>query len=280
MAEQRHWAAWISAFVALAIAAVGLWYGGMWYAHRQMKMPGMGESESGMKGMPGMEMPGMKMDGEKTDTSAVEGYVEVKISPDLQQRLGVTIGEVEKAPLEISVRTVGIVQPDETKVAHINLKTEGWVEELFVNYTGQDVQKGDPLLAIYSPDFFTTQAEYLVARQAAKSTLGLMQKRDNDTPRYSRASYLPGSGFGSKYNGTLDVTKSRGPCNTDHAARKNTRGVHQLPPLSRCRPFPSPPWHWGWSGASRARERLVVEPERLGQPADAGPRNCPVHRFG
>jgi Cu(I)/Ag(I) efflux system membrane fusion protein len=158
------------AAVALAAAGVGLWYGGMWYAHQQMKMdmPGMGkdgESGSGMK-----DMPGMKMEGEQADSSEVEGYVDVKIAPDLQQSLGVKFGEVEQAKLQMSVRAVGIVRPDETKVAHVNLKTEGWVEDLFVNYTGQEVQKGDPLLAIYSPDFLTTQSEYLIARQAKSSS--------------------------------------------------------------------------------------------------------------
>src|SRR5262249_11360586 len=38
--------------------------------------------------------------------------------------------------------------------------------ELRVNFTGQKVRRGDPLLSIYSPQFLTTQQEYLIARQA------------------------------------------------------------------------------------------------------------------
>lgn len=49
-----------------------------------------------------------------------------------------------------TVRTVGIIAPDETRVAKVHLKTEGWVDELFVNYTGQKVEAGGPLLSIYS----------------------------------------------------------------------------------------------------------------------------------
>jgi Cu(I)/Ag(I) efflux system membrane fusion protein len=71
----------------------------------------------------------------------------------------------------MSVRTVGIVRPNETKVARVHLKTEGWVEKLFVNFTGQTVKKGDALLAIYSPQFLTTQQEYLTARQSNQSSL-------------------------------------------------------------------------------------------------------------
>jgi Cu(I)/Ag(I) efflux system membrane fusion protein len=50
---------------------------------------------------------------------------------------------------------VGVVQPDETRVAKVHLKTEGWIDKLFVNYVGQKVEVGDPLLAIYSPQFLT-----------------------------------------------------------------------------------------------------------------------------
>ena len=71
----------------------------------------------------------------------------------------------------MTIRTVGIVRPDETKVAHIHLKTEGWIEKLFVSFTGQKVKAGDPMLSIYSPAFFAAQREFLSALRAAKSSL-------------------------------------------------------------------------------------------------------------
>ena len=92
-----------------------------------------------MGGMPGMEMGGME---EVGAALRVKGYAEVEVAADVQQRIGVTVGEVERAPLHMSVRTVGIVRPDETKTFHIHVRTEGWVEKLFVNYTGQKVGKG------------------------------------------------------------------------------------------------------------------------------------------
>ena len=54
-----------------------------------------------------------------------------------EQRIGVMVDKVKEAPLRMSVRTVGIVQTDETKVAHVHLKTEGWVDKVFIDYTGQ-----------------------------------------------------------------------------------------------------------------------------------------------
>jgi membrane fusion protein, copper/silver efflux system len=101
-------------------------------------------------------------------TKVPQGYTEVKISPEVQQRIGVTLGRVEPTPLNMTIRTVGIVQPNETRVAHIHVKTEGWVEKLYVSYTGQRVKAGEPLLSIYSPAFFAAQREFLSALQAAK----------------------------------------------------------------------------------------------------------------
>jgi membrane fusion protein, copper/silver efflux system len=111
--------------------------------------------------MSGMDMPAAK-------DSTPPGYAEVRISPEVQQRIGVTLGRVARTPLNMTIRTVGIVQPDETRVAHIHVKTEGWVERLYVAYTGQKVRAGEALLSIYSPAFFAAQREYLSALQAAK----------------------------------------------------------------------------------------------------------------
>lgn len=115
--------------------------------------------KTSMGGMPGME--GMEMDGGMADRS------EVIIAPEVQQRIGITTARVESGPMQMAIRTVGIVVADETKVAHIQLKTEGWVEKLYVTYTGQRVKQGDPLLSIYSPAFFNTQLDYLLARRNA-----------------------------------------------------------------------------------------------------------------
>lgn len=133
---------------AAAVAGVTATY----HAHAQSK-------SAPPEPMPGMDMPG----------TAPPGYAEVNLSPEVQQRIGVTLGRVERTPLNMTIRTVGIVQPDETRVAHIHVKTEGWVERLYVSYTGQRVRAGQPLLSIYSPAFFAAQREFLSALQAAKS---------------------------------------------------------------------------------------------------------------
>ena len=136
-----------------------------------MNMPGMN-----MGAMPRMNMPSTPSR-QGNGSPAVLGRDELTVPFDVQQRIGVTIGQVEMAPLRMSVRTVGIVRSDETKVSHVHLKTEGWVEELYIDFTGKEVKRGEKLLAIYSPDFMATQQEYLNALQAGQQSLAEFAQR-------------------------------------------------------------------------------------------------------
>ena len=131
--------------------------------------------------MPGMDMPKKTKPVPTATTSAAlpPGYAEINVNQDVQQRIGVTVGKVEQTPLTMTIRAVGIVRPDETRVAHVHLKTEGWVEKLFVAYNGQKVRAGEPMLSIYSPTFFAAQREFLSALRVAKS--GLDSEGDQQT---------------------------------------------------------------------------------------------------
>lgn len=85
------------------------------------------------------------------------------ITPEKQQLIGVKTGLVERRVLEKTIRAVGRVEYDETKLSYVNTKIEGWIEKLYVDYTGKPIKKGEPLLSIYSPDLVSTQEEYLLA---------------------------------------------------------------------------------------------------------------------
>ena len=173
-------AALVGGAAVLAAAAGLLWFAHArgWLAPAETWATGLfHRKEAGGTDTSGMNMPGMNMPGVSTgQTSAVPGYTEVTIPYEVQQRIGVTLGTVEKAPLEMTVRTVGIVQPDETKIDHVHLKTEGWITKLFVDYTGQDVNKDEKLLAIYSPDFVTTQ-QTISGRQQDPASRGRSRPR-------------------------------------------------------------------------------------------------------
>ena len=102
----------------------------------------------------------------------VAGYSTIKLPADRQQAIGVRLGKAEARDLTKTIRTVGRVTFDETLNHQIHAKFEGYIERLFVNYTGQAVRKGEPLLSIYSPELLATQQEYLLAHRAKRQFQG------------------------------------------------------------------------------------------------------------
>jgi len=101
-----------------------------------------------------------------TEAEGIPGYASIKLSAGRQQMTGVTVEQVQLMDLENSIRTVGRVVPDETRLHHVHTKFEGFIEELFVDYVGKFVKKGQPLFSIYSPELVATQKEYLLALRA------------------------------------------------------------------------------------------------------------------
>lgn len=87
----------------------------------------------------------------------------VKLSSSVIQKMAVRTEDIEIRTLKRSIRTVGRIDYDETKVFYINTKIEGWAEKLYVDFPGQVVEKGQPLIDIYSPELVNTQEEYLLA---------------------------------------------------------------------------------------------------------------------
>ncbi len=97
----------------------------------------------------------------------------ITLSAEKRQLIGVRTATAQLRSLDRRIRTVGKVEVDETKLSYVNTKVAGWVKKLFVDYTGKEVVKGQPLLSIYSPDLVTAQEEYLLAiRAKAKETAG------------------------------------------------------------------------------------------------------------
>ncbi len=90
----------------------------------------------------------------------------VQIPAEKQQLIGVKFGEVQVVPLSRSVRTTGKVTFDETKIARIHTKFEGWIENTEADSVGKFVEQGEPLIGIYSPELVATQQEFLLAAKA------------------------------------------------------------------------------------------------------------------
>lgn len=114
----------------------------------------------------GMEMEPVEVEERPPGAATVEGYAAVRINSRKQQLIGVRTEVVKRAPFVRTIRAVGLVTADETRLHHVHTKIEGWIETLHVNATGEKVRKGQPLLTIYSPELLATQEEYLVALRA------------------------------------------------------------------------------------------------------------------
>ncbi len=93
----------------------------------------------------------------------------VRLSAEGARRIGVTYATVERRPLPVSLSTVGTVAYDETRLATVSPKISGWVEKLYVDFTGAPVKAGQPLMEIYSPALVSAQEELVLASRLVRT---------------------------------------------------------------------------------------------------------------
>jgi len=98
----------------------------------------------------------------------VPGLATVETTAEGRRLAGVRTVAARVEHIARSVRAVGTVLADERRVSHVHTKIPGWIDKLYVDFTGQAVRKGQPILAIYSQELLASQEEYLRAREAAK----------------------------------------------------------------------------------------------------------------
>ena len=91
------------------------------------------------------------------------------IDPTVVQNTGIMTTPVEIRGISKEIRTIGLVDYDETRYTHIHTKVKGWIERLYVDFTGQRVKKDQALLDIYSPELVSTQEEYLSSLSSLKA---------------------------------------------------------------------------------------------------------------
>jgi len=106
---------------------------------------------------------------EATGGTAVPGMAAVTIDPSRQQLIGLRTAEVSKGSVGGTWRTAARIEVAPTRVRKTNVKIEGFVERVFVDFVGQSVRKGQPLFSIYSPALLAAQNEYLLALQTKES---------------------------------------------------------------------------------------------------------------
>ena len=107
--------------------------------------------------------------GDPAESSA--SSASVQITPAQIQQFGITFGVAEERALVASFRAIGVVTVDETRLFEVVAKFPGYVEHLYADYTGQNVEAGSPLLDVYAPDLVAAQEEILLARDL-QATVG------------------------------------------------------------------------------------------------------------
>jgi multidrug efflux pump subunit AcrA (membrane-fusion protein) len=123
---------------------------------------------------PGKDSMGMEMVPGETEAvlpdagPAVAGRARIQLPDRKRQLIGVRTTEVVRKPLTKTIKTVGRVTFDETRLRHVHAKVTGWIEHLYANATGERVKAGEPLLTIYSPELVASVQEYLIARHGAE----------------------------------------------------------------------------------------------------------------
>ncbi len=120
-------------------------------------------SQTPRKDSMGMDMVPVYEGEEETNT--------ISVDPATVQEMNVRTGIVTKGPLRRIIRTVGVIDYNETALADVTTKFRGWIEKLYVDSTGKQVHKGEPLFDIYSPELYSAQSEYVLALNQGASAL-------------------------------------------------------------------------------------------------------------
>jgi len=120
----------------------------------------------------------------------------VQLSPERLSLADIATTTVEMRPLVREIKTVGVLDYDETKVAHISARVAGRADELFVNYLGQKVKAGEAVYSLYSPEVYTAMREYVQARKRVKELTGVdhASLHEQARPSHLPSPEVPGEG--------------------------------------------------------------------------------------
>ena len=147
----------IGAPVASAAATAIVLSTALWVQHARAGWPFTSRSEAGaalIGAQPAAE-----------GTASTNERVPVEVSAATIQDLGIRLEVVGRESLTQEVRAVASVVPDESRISHVHTRVAGWVEQLYVNTTGEMVRAGEPLARIFSQELLSSQTEYLAARK-------------------------------------------------------------------------------------------------------------------
>lgn len=153
--SRRRWPVIGGGIAAVAIVVFVVWR----VRQGREPLPAAGAPRRSAPAAQAGDMAGMNMSADST----------VQLTPNQLRQFGVTFGTAKERMLENTVRAVGTVAVDETKLTDVTPRFGGYVERLYVNTTGEQVRVGEPLMEVYSPELAAAEQELLVAENLQQS---------------------------------------------------------------------------------------------------------------
>ncbi|HEY4613069.1 MAG TPA: efflux RND transporter periplasmic adaptor subunit [Bacteroidota bacterium] len=143
--------------------------------------PSVRASEPGKCPICGMTLTPVYKKGTMTSDSVDLTF---SVSATQRQLIGVKYSAATVLPLEKTIHAVGKIDYDERKLSVVSLKIDGWIQSMYVDYTGKHIRKGEPLFSLYSPELVSAQEEYLLALSSLNDMV-----TNNSTPYSSPVSH-------------------------------------------------------------------------------------------
>jgi Cu(I)/Ag(I) efflux system membrane fusion protein len=124
------------------------------------------------------------------ETGGDTGPRELNMSEKALKLASLEVSPVERREVTAEIRMVGKVTYDETRTSYITAWVPGRIDDLFVDYTGVEVKKGDPMVSLYSPDLLTAQEELLQAilteEELQESSIPIMRETASKTVKAAK----------------------------------------------------------------------------------------------
>lgn len=159
-------------YLGLGVLIVGGVVGTFWFLNREpvIVSPGPAEKPTAQEStsQDAEQRPQHERSGPASEPQTTTMPNTLTIAPERLQTIGVRFEEAARRPLARNIRTVGRVEIDERRLARVNIKFEGWIEDLRVSAIGDHVKQHQILFTIYSPDLVAAQEEYLLALQGIR----------------------------------------------------------------------------------------------------------------
>ncbi len=165
MNDRNYRNAFLAALVLCVLLAGGL---GWELMHRGRAAPVQAPSDPVVAQGPAVPMQ-PAAPAPSPQASADPALAPIQISPQRLQQIGVTTAVVQLKDVSDQLQVPGNVDVDEERLAYVQTRFPGWIQNVFANATWQYVRKGQRLFTIYSPDLVSTEQEYLLAKQNQKA---------------------------------------------------------------------------------------------------------------